>query len=191
MAYHYNTRARARSDVEPDDISQGDLDVEMTTAIVSESTTVGYGVESAEGLESQSTEVAGSVTTHSQLLPEGGHSSVGGHGSLGSVSPSLMGVTLGYPSGHPDPHSSMIMSTVESQSTAGLTATGTSTVTAGSSDTPSSLTARQPPIGIETAAATNPTHCPVFETFFKDEHSRKITRNATKFCQLFGFEDKV
>ena len=78
MAYHYNTRARARSDVEPDDISQGDLDVEMTAAIVSESTNVGYRVESAEGLESQPTEVAGSVTTHPQLPPEGGHSSVGG-----------------------------------------------------------------------------------------------------------------
>ena len=64
MAYHYNTRARARSDVEPDDISQGDLDVEMTAAIVSESATVGYRVESAEGLESQPTEVAGSVTAH-------------------------------------------------------------------------------------------------------------------------------
>ena len=70
MAYHYNTRARARSDVEPDDISQGDLDVEMTTAIVPESAIVGYQVESVEGLESQPTEVAGSVTTHPQLLPE-------------------------------------------------------------------------------------------------------------------------
>jgi len=147
MAYHYNTRARARSDVEPDDISQGDLDVEMTAAIVSESTTVGYRVESAEGLESQPTEVAGSVTTHSQLLPEGGHSSVGGHGSLGSVSSSSLGVTLGYPSGHPDPHSSMIVSAVESQSTAGSTAT----------DSPTGLIARQPPIDIESAAATNPT----------------------------------
>ena len=155
MAYHYNTRARARSDVEPDDISQGDLDVEMTAALVSESTTVGYRVESAEGLESQSTEVAGSVTTHTQLLPEGGHSSVGGHGSMGSVSSSLMGVTLGYPSGHPDPHSSMIASAVESQSTAGTAAIGTSTIIAGSDDT--TLIARQPPIGIETAAATNPT----------------------------------
>ena len=112
MAYHYNTRARARSDVEPDDISQGDLDVEMTTATISDTTAVGYQVESVEGLESQPTEVAGSVTTHSQLLPDGGHSSVGGHGSLGSVSSSLMGVTLGYPSGHPDPHSSMVVSTV-------------------------------------------------------------------------------
>ena len=150
MAYHYNTRARARSDVEPDDISSGDLDAETTTALVSESTIVGSQVESVEGLESQPTEVAGSVTTHPQLLPEGGHSSVGGHGSFGSVSSSLMGVTLGYPSGHPDPHGSMIASAVESQST-----TGTSTTTTGSDAT--GLLARQPPIGIETAAASNPT----------------------------------
>jgi len=84
---------------------------------------------------------------------------VGGHGSFGSVSSSLMGVTLGYPSGHPDPHSSMIMSAVESQSTAGSAAITTSTVSADTSETSSTgLLARQPPIGIETAAATNPTH---------------------------------
>jgi len=99
------------------------------------------------------------VTTHSQLLPEGGHSSVGGHGSLGSVSSSLMGVTLGYPSGHQDPHSSMIVSAVESQSTAGPTAIATSATIAGSSDP---ATARQPPIGTETAAATNPTRATKF-----------------------------
>jgi len=54
----------------------------------------------------------------------------------------------------------MIVSAVESQSTAGPTATGSSTVTAGSSDTPTGHIARQPPIGIdtETAAATNPTN---------------------------------
>ena len=110
-----------------------------------------------EGLESQPTEVAGSVTTHPQLLPEGGHSSVGGHGSFGSVSSSLMGVTLGYPSGHPDPHSSIIASAVESQSTAGSAAITTSITTADSSDISTGHLARQPPIGIETAAATNPT----------------------------------
>ena len=153
MAYHYNTRARARSDVEPDDISSGDLDVETTTAIVSESAIVGYRVESVEGLESQPTEVAGTVTTHPQPLPEGGHSAVGGHGSFGSVSSSSMGVTLGYPSGHPDPRSSLIASAVESQSTAGSAATVITTAI----DIPSTLIARQPPIGIETAAATNPT----------------------------------
>ena len=102
-----------------------------------------------EGLESQPTEVAGSVTTHPQFLPEGGHSFVGGHGSSGSVSSSLMGVTLGYPSGHPDPHSSIMTSVVESQSTAGSTITDTTTT---------GLLARQPPVDIETAAATNPTH---------------------------------
>ena len=90
---------------------------------------------------------------------EGGHSSVGGHGSIGSVSSSSMGVTLGYPSGHPDPHSSIIASVVESQSTAGSAAITTSTVSADTSDLPSTgLLARQPPIGIETAAATNPTN---------------------------------
>jgi len=83
---------------------------------------------------------------------------VGGHGSFGSVSSSLMGVTLGYPSGHPDPHSSMIMSAVESQSTTGSAATGISTTTTATDNT--GLIARQPPIGIETAAATNPTHRP-------------------------------
>jgi len=59
----------------------------------------------------------------------------------------------------------MIVSAVESQSTAGLTATGTSTVSAGSSDT-TGLIARQPPIGIdiETAAATNPTQLSKFST---------------------------
>ena len=148
MAYHYNTRARARSDVEPDDISSGDLDVDTTIAIVSEAANVGSRVESVEELESQPIEVAGSVSTHPQLLPEGGHSSVGGHGSLGSVSSSFMGVTLGYPSGHPDPHSSMIARDIESQSTAGSTVTDISTT---------GRIARQPPIGIETAAATNPT----------------------------------
>jgi len=61
----------------------------------------------------------------------------------------LMGVTLGYPSGHPDPHSSIMASVVKSQSTVSSVDT---------SDLPSTgLIARQPPIGIETAAATNPT----------------------------------
>ena len=76
---------------------------------------------------------------------------------MGSVSSSLMGVTLGYPSGHPDPHSSIIASAVESQSTTGSAATGIPTTTTATDDTPTGLIARQPPIGIETAAATNPT----------------------------------
>ena len=71
-----------------------------------------------------------------------------------------MGVTLGYPGGHPDPHSSIIASVVESQSTASSAVITTSTVSADTTDTstsPQRLLARQPPIGIETAVATNPT----------------------------------
>jgi len=65
---------------------------------------------------------------------------------------------LGYPSGHPDPRSSLLASVVESQSTADSAATITSTVSADTSDISiTDLLARQPPIGIETAAATNPT----------------------------------
>ena len=160
MAYHYNTRARARSDVEPDDISSGDLDVETTTAIVSESTIVGSQVESVEGLESQPTEVAGSVTTHPQLLPEGGHSSVGGHGILGSASSSLVGVsTLGYPSGLADPLDSSIAS--EGQITA-ESAIATATATTDSSN--ERVTSRQPPTAAKVTAAafSNPTHVPVY-----------------------------
>ena len=57
---------------------------------------------------------------------------------------------MGYPSGHPDPHSSMIARDIESQSTAGSTVTDTASPTR-------LLLARQPPVDIETAAATNPT----------------------------------
>jgi len=46
----------------------------------------------------------------------------------------------------------MIASAVESQS-----ATGTAITTTATDDTPAGFIARQPPIGIETAAATNPT----------------------------------
>ena len=57
----------------------------MTTATVSDTTIVGHQVEFMEGLELMSTEVAGPVTTHPQLLPEGGHPPVGGRGNLGSA----------------------------------------------------------------------------------------------------------
>jgi len=56
----------------------------------------------------------------------------------------------------------MIASAVESQSTAGLVTTITPVVSADTSDLPPTETlARQPPIGIETAAATNPTQVTV------------------------------
>ena len=51
-----------------------------------------------------STESAGPVSTHLELLPAGGHPSVGGPEVLGSADHLLVGVsTLGYPSEHADP----------------------------------------------------------------------------------------
>ena len=113
---------------------------------------------------------------------------MGGHGSMGSVSSSSMGVTLGYPSGHPDPHSSIIASAVESQSTTGSAATGISTATTGSDDT--KLIARQPPIGIETAAATNPTlDAQVVENPTRDRlRSSSVTLSPPTLSPAFGFE---
>ena len=70
-----------------------------------------------------------------------------------------MGVTLGYPSEHTDPHDSTIASTDEGQSIAGSAAFATSVATAGTRHTlATTLTARQPPVDTETAAATSPTH---------------------------------
>jgi len=94
----YYTRAKARGEIEQKDVEQGDSALETTTTTVSDIATVGLQGASTEGQESVSAEVAGPVTTHPQLLPKGDHSSVGGHGILGSASSSLVGVfTLGYP----------------------------------------------------------------------------------------------
>ena len=95
-----------------------------------------------------SAEVAGPVTTHPQLLPEGDHSSVGGHGILESASSSLVGVSiLGYPSGLADPLDS-------SMASEGLiiaeSAIATSTTTGSSND---GVTSRQPPTAAEVTAA--------------------------------------
>jgi len=83
MAAYY-TRAKARSEVEPDDVEQGDsASVSSTTPIPI--TSVGLQDVSMRESRSMSTEVAGPVTTHPQLLPEGGHPPVGGRGNLGSA----------------------------------------------------------------------------------------------------------
>jgi len=99
-----------------------------------------------------SAEVAGPVTTHPQLLPEKDHSSVGGHGILGSASSSLVGVsTLGYPSGLADPLDSSIAR--EGQITA-ESAIATATSTTSSSN--ERVTSRQPPTATEVTAAAFP-----------------------------------
>ena len=132
----------------------------MTTT-VSNIAIVGLKAASTEGLESMSTEVAGPMPTHPQLLPEGDHSSVGGHGILGSASSSLVGVsTLGYPSGLADPLDSSRASegqiTVESAIT-----TATSTTTSATSSSNSGVTSRQPPTvaaEVTAAAFSSPPH---------------------------------
>jgi len=102
MAYHY-TRAKARSDLEGDEVRQRDFALIATSSTTS-TISVGLNDEFTRGSESVSTESAGPVSTHLELLPAGGHSSVGGPGVLGSADPLLVGVsTLGYPSEHADP----------------------------------------------------------------------------------------
>ena len=128
MASYY-TRAKAREEIGQEDVEQGDSALETATTTVSDIATVGLQGASTEGLESMSAEVAGPVTTHPQLLPEGDHSSVGGHGILGSASSSLVGVTLGYPSGLADPLDSSIAS--EGQITAESAITTTPRVGSG------------------------------------------------------------
>jgi len=96
MAAYY-TRAKARSEVEPEDLEQDDS-ASVTTTTIASITPVGLQVESMGKFESMATEMAGPVTTHPQLLPEGGHPSVGGRGISGSANSPLVGVsTLGYP----------------------------------------------------------------------------------------------
>ena len=143
----YYTRAKAREEIGQEDVEQGDSALETATTTVSDIATVGLQGVSTEGLESMSAEVAGPMTTHPQLLPEGDHSSVGGHGILGSAGSSLVGVsTLGYPSGLADPLDSSIAS--EGQITA-ESAIATATSTIGSSQ----ITPRQPPTAAEVTAA--------------------------------------
>ena len=77
----------------------------------------------------------------SVALP-GDHSSVGGHGILGSASSSLVGVsTLGYPSGLADPLDSPVASEGQITADAAIITTATSTAVAGNLR----VTSRQPP----------------------------------------------
>ena len=99
---------------------------------------------------SMSTEVAGPVTTHPQLLPEGGHSSVGGRGISGSADSLQVGVTaLGYPSGLADPLDSDVARAADVLITADATST---TSTTGSNE---QVISRQPPTVTDTTAAAS------------------------------------
>jgi len=99
---------------------------------------------------SMSTEVAGPVTTHPQLLPEGSHSSVGGRGISGSADSLQVGVTaLGYPSGLADPLDSDVARAADVLITADATST---TSTTGSNE---QVISRQPPTVTDTTAAAS------------------------------------
>ena len=96
-----------------------------------------------------SIEVAGPVTTHSQQLPEGGHSPVGGHGVTGSADPLQVGVIPRCPSERADP-----LEQEETSATDVLTmADDVSKLPTGSSEQGS---LRQPPTVSDTTAAAFP-----------------------------------
>ena len=146
MATYY-TRARARSEVEPEDLEPSDS-ASVTTTTVASSIPVGLQVEATGEFESMATEIAGSVATHPQLPPEGGHPSVGGHGVAGSANSPLVGVsTLGYPSGPADPPDSAMTSVTDTLTTAEATARSTTAS--------QPVSSRQPPTVADTTAAAS------------------------------------
>ena len=147
MAAYY-TRAKARGEVEPDDVEQGDSSSVATTTPIPIITSVGLQDVSMRESRSMSTEVAGPVTTHHQLLPEGGHSSVGGRGNSGSADSLQVGVALGYPSGLADPLISDVASVTDAQSTA-------DSATAISTTGNEPVIPRQPPTVVDTTAAAS------------------------------------
>ena len=147
----YFTRAKARSEVELEDTQPGDSASVAATTPASISS-VGLQVESTRELESVSTEVAGSMTTHPQLSPEGGHPPVGGHGVTGSADSLQVGVTLGYPSGRAGPLDREEASATDVLATAGDAAMLVI-------DSTQQFSSRQPPTvtDTQTAAAIGPT----------------------------------
>ena len=97
MASYY-TRAKARSDLEGEELEQRDVALVVTTSTSVAIHPVGlYGAFTGES-ESMSAETAGPATTHPELSPARDHPSVGGRGILGFADSLLVGVTtLGYP----------------------------------------------------------------------------------------------
>jgi len=152
MAHHYSTKAKTRSDMEGEELEQRDSAPVATTSTAS-TISVGLDVALTRGSESVSTESAGPESTHPELLPAGGHPSVGGPGVLGSVDPLLVGVsTLGYPSEHTDPTDSVIGGELASASLgSAVEATTTAETTLQQHQT-----SRQPPtIATEVTAAAS------------------------------------
>ena len=133
MAAYY-TRAKARGEVEPEDLEQGDS-ASVTTTTIASTIPVGLQVESTGELESMATEMAGPVATQPQLLSEGGHASVGGRCISGSANSPLA-----------DPLDSAMASAADIQIIADSTLT---TSTSGNKQ----VTSQQPPTTTEVTAA--------------------------------------
>ena len=149
----YYTRAKARSDLEGEELEQRDVAPVATTSTSASILPVGLYDASTGESESVSAETAGPATTHPELSPAGDHPSAGGRGTLGSADSPLVGVaTLGCPSGHADPFDSAF---------SGLVGTAEVTTTADTTRTPD-LTSRQPPTlaQVTTAASRSPTLVP-------------------------------
>ena len=143
MCIRDSTRAKARSEVEPEDLEQSDV-ASVTTTTIASSIPVGLQVESTGEFESMATEIVGPVATHPQLPPEGGHP------SAGSANSPLVGVsTLGYPSGPADPLDSAMASVTDTLTTAEATAISTTaSQPASSRQPPTALTRRLPPFKV-------------------------------------------
>jgi len=151
MASYY-TRAKARSDLEGEEMEQRDVAPIAMSSTSSSIVTVGLHVEFTGESESMSTETAGPATTHPELRPVGDHPCVGGRGVLGSADSPLVGVsTLGYPSELADPLDTAfggLASSAEVMTTADNTTTVSTTPTA-------DITSRQPPTVAEVTAAAS------------------------------------
>ena len=78
MASYY-TRAKARSEVEPEDLEPSDS-ASVTTTTIASSIPVGLQVESTGEFESMTTEIAGPVATHGGMASLWWKLGVGGHG---------------------------------------------------------------------------------------------------------------
>jgi len=89
----YYTRAKARSDLEGEEMEQRDVAPIATTSTSSSILLVGLHDAFTGESESVSVETVGPATTHPELHPAGDHPSVGGRGVFGSADSPLVGVT--------------------------------------------------------------------------------------------------
>jgi len=147
----YYTRAKARSDLEGEEMEQRDVAPIATTSTSSSILPVGLHDAFTGEYESVSAETAGPATTHPKLRPAGDHPSMGGRGVFGSADSPLVGVsTLRYLSEHADPLDSAfggLASSAEVMTTADTTKVSRTRT--------ADITSRQQPTVAEVTAAAS------------------------------------